>query len=76
MPLFTKQPTSVELFLLKWIGLPVLGIVLVFVLINVTSERNECARVCETRGYTDFEFAPEGRALAESECACVTEKRK
>ena len=70
MLLFTKQPTSIELFLLKWVALPLMLIVLVFALINVTLDRNECARTCKERGHTDFDFAPGGRAVGESECVC------
>jgi len=70
-PIITKQPTSIEIWILKWIFLPLLIGAFLFIAINMTIERHQCVTLCEEKGYKFADYSPGSARLArEATCSC------
>jgi hypothetical protein len=52
-----------------------LAVLLVVVLIQVTTERRECFKLCKAAGFADVRFTPKRRAEP-AQCHCLTKEEE
>jgi hypothetical protein len=64
------MPTSIEVWILKWIVAPFIAILLISGLVRNSSSIDECDSVCSNKGYADFRH----RASGKRACYCLTEE--
>ena len=72
--MFTREPLTVELKIFKWIFLPLVGGLLIWLLIGFSSNQSKCESLCLEGGYFSFKYIPSGRVTFEEQCYCQTEK--
>ena len=67
------MPTPIEIWILKWIVAPFMGVLLLYGFISNSKSINECETRCIDRGYVDFRHQASGK-MTSSACYCLTEE--
>ncbi|MBE9490747.1 MAG: hypothetical protein IMY67_10675 [Bacteroidetes bacterium] len=69
-----REPHAFELWILKWIFLPIIVCMLLIAFISNSVDRNKCFDVCETKGFADALYVPNNRAGVGKKCICRESK--
>lgn len=72
--MLTREPNKIELVIFKYIFLPIVGIILIWLLVGNTSSRNMCENTCIDKVFFDFKFVPFGKVTLEERCYCFTKE--
>ena len=78
MRFIDKTPTSFELWIFKWIFLPIIGLGFMLYFVDVAFGKYECMNICEEKGFygSNYLAKPPGKAglITEEQCFCLTEE--
>ena len=68
-----KEPVAFELWIFKWVFLPIVVSVLVFALVNNHRNVRACRATCAAAGFESYIYASRNRP---NSCECVRPKRE
>lgn len=69
-PIITKPLVSFELWIARWIFLPIVLVTLVWFSALMSIDRHRCVRACESGGYKFTDYTPQVRFATHSVCTC------
>ncbi len=72
-PFIDREPTSIEIWVFKWIFAPIALGLLLWMYISTASDRSRCFTKCGELGYEDAIYVPSVGIQSRS-CTCVSEE--
>jgi hypothetical protein len=69
-PIIPRPATPFEIWVAKWIFLPIVLVGVVWSSVLMSIDRHRCVKACEVSGYKFADYTPRGRYGAHSVCTC------
>lgn len=78
-PIINKTPTSFEIWILKWIFLPLIALGLILYVWDAVYGKYECNSICKEKGFYESNYSAKsfGRVglVTGDKCFCLTEEQ-
>lgn len=73
-PFIDREPTSIEIWILKWIVAPIAIGLLLWAYVSTASDRSRCFAKCEELGYEDAIYVPSDPLAYPRSCTCTSQE--